>query len=168
MPADTVSDPPRQARATRGPHLHRTLAASNVPGKGCTSPEPQADFTRRTVSDVMITAPKTLPIETSIACVQAAFDDPHVHMVLLACAGVLYGTLLRADLPTSLPPTAPALPLATLRGRTISPDERIATVHRRLVRSGHRRLAVVDTNNILFGLLCLKRGTRQASAPTRA
>lgn len=109
----------------------------------------------------MIAAPKTLPIETSIASVQAAFENSHVHMVLLTRDDVLYGALLRADLPMSLPPRVAALRLAlrlaTLKGRTILPDERIAAAHGRLVRSGQRRLAVVDGDNGLLGLLCLKR-----------
>lgn len=145
------------AGTARDPQVRHELAASRVTGTGSTDPELDADLARRRMSEVMITTPKTLPIETPVDCVQAAFEDSHIHMVLLAYNGVLHGTLLRADLPTCPSPTAPALPLAALRGRTIRPDERIEAVHRWLVKSGQRRLAVVDAENRLLGLLCLKK-----------
>lgn len=105
----------------------------------------------------MITAPKTLPLDASIADVREAFEDSHVHMVLLARNGILYGTLLRSDVPDDPAATVWALDLATLTGRTIGPDALIEPVHRRVVSSGQRRLAVVDTEGRLLGLLCLKR-----------
>lgn len=105
----------------------------------------------------MITAPKALSLDASLADVREAFEDSHVHMVLLARNGILYGTLLRSDVPDDPAATAQALDLATLTGRTIGPDELIEPVHRRLVSSGQRRLAVVDTADRLLGLLCLKR-----------
>lgn len=116
-----------------------------------------AGLASRTVAELMVTKPKTHHAETHVEGVRDAFEDPHVHMVLLMRDSFLRGTLLRADVPSALPLTATALSFATLQGRTIGPDEGIAEVHQRLVRTGQRRLAVVDADSRLLGLLCLKR-----------
>lgn len=121
------------------------------------SGELDPSFASCTVSELMVTIPKTLPLETSLARVHDAFDDPHVHMVLLVRDGFLRGTLLRSDVSSAPRSTAVALPLATLTARTIGPDDRAISAHRTLVRTGQRRLAVVDPDNHLLGLLCLKR-----------
>jgi CBS domain-containing protein len=110
-----------------------------------------------TVSDVMITAPKTLPLDASIQQARDAFLDDHVHLLLITRGDLLHGTLTRADLDTALPAAALALGPATLDDRTTHPEEPIAPVHRRMVDLGQRRLAVVDSANSLLGLLCLKR-----------
>ncbi|MBA0126741.1 CBS domain-containing protein [Haloechinothrix sp. YIM 98757] len=116
-----------------------------------------AEFAQHTAAEVMVTRPKTLPIDTSLEEARAIFDDDlHVRMLLLVDDGVLHGTLLRTDLLSTRAPTDLALPLARLTDRTTNPDERIIAIHERLVASG-RRLAVIDTNHRLLGLLCLKR-----------
>lgn len=111
----------------------------------------------RSVGDVMVARPKTLPAEASLADIRAAFDDDHVVMVLLVEEDVLRGTVLRDDVPSDAAPAAPALPLAHLTGRTVRPDESADRVFRWLVDSGQRRLAVVDGGDRLLGLLCLTR-----------
>jgi len=118
------------------------------------SPDPVATLSE--ASELMISAPKTLPIDTQVEAVRRAFDDSHVHMLLLTHRGILCGTLLRGDLQPGLPPNVAALPLATVRGRTVRPEQRISTIHQWLVRSGQRRLAVVNDDGRLLGLLCLK------------
>lgn len=114
-----------------------------------------------TVGDAMITRPKALPSsETTVAQVRNAFENDHVHMVLLTHNGILRGTLVRDDLSCAgggRSDTEPALPFSTLRGRTIEPDECADRVRRELVDEGLRRLAVVDDHGVLLGLLCLKR-----------
>jgi len=120
------------------------------------SPDVAATFAPNEVSELMISAPKTLPIDTQVEAVRRAFDDSHVHMLLLTHRGILCGTLLRSDLQPGLPPKAAALSLATVRGRTVRPEQHISTIHRWLVRSGQRRLAVVNDDGRLLGLLCLK------------
>jgi CBS domain-containing protein len=117
----------------------------------------RGDVTARTVSDVMITDPKTQPANATIADVRAAFDDDHVHMVLLTRAGVLHGTLVREDIPAAAPGPRPALDLASLHDRTIAPHEHLDAARRRLETPGQRRIAVVDDANRLLGLVCLKR-----------
>ena len=120
------------------------------------SPDVAATFAPNEVSELMISAPKTLPIDTQVEAARKAFDDSHVHMLLLTHRGILCGTLLRSDLQPGLPPKAAALSLATVRGRTVRPEQHISTIHRWLVRSGQRRLAVVNDDGRLLGLLCLK------------
>ena len=120
------------------------------------SPDLVATLAQSEVHELMISAPRTLPIDTQVEAVRRAFEDSHVHMLLLTHRGILRGTLLRTDLQPDLPPTAAALPLATVDGRTARPDQRISTIHQWLVRSGQRRLAVVNDDGRLLGLLCLK------------
>ncbi len=110
-----------------------------------------------TAADVMITVPKTLPVDASVAQVWATFSDDHVHMVLLTSDGILHSTVRREDLPAGSPPAGPALAHGTLTGRTVAPDEPAEAIRRRLVASGQRRLAVVGAGHELLGLVCLKR-----------
>lgn len=114
-----------------------------------------------TVGEVAITAPKTLPADTTVLEVRAAFTDSHVHVVLLVedprlPRTRLLGTLVRSDLPDGAPGSATALELATLTGRTVDPATPVHDAHRRLVSSGQRRLAVVGPRRELVGLLCLR------------
>ena len=109
-----------------------------------------------TVRGAMVTDPKTTAPEATVADVRAVFGNDHVHMVLLTVAGILVGTLVRADLDDA-PDDAPARPLAVLAGRTIPPSLPIDEARRVLDAAGTRRLAVVDGEGVLLGLLCLKR-----------
>lgn len=118
---------------------------------------PQAQPRERLVRDVMITAPKTLSALSSVYEVRVALADPHVHMVLLTHERKLQGTLIRADLPVGARGDGPALRWSTLSGRTVAPHAPAALLRSVLVRSGLRRLAVVDTDRTLLGMLCLKR-----------
>ena len=113
----------------------------------------------RTVGGVMVTRPKALPCGTTVAQARDAFDNDHVHMLLLTEQGVLRGTLVRADLDAAhdRSETDPALPFSQLRGRTVAPHDCEARVLDQLIDEGSRRLAVVDDDGQLLGLLCLKR-----------
>jgi predicted transcriptional regulator len=126
-----------------------TIERSDVPDQLATARAPSE------VSELMISTPKTLPIDTQVEAGRRAFEDSHVHMLLLTHRGILCGTLLRSDLQPGLPPNVAALPLATVRGRTVRPEQRISTIHQWMVRSGQRRLAVVNDDGRLLGLLCL-------------
>ncbi len=111
---------------------------------------------RRIVGEAMITDPKTMAPDVTVGDVRAVFGNDHVHMVLLTEAGVLVGTLVRADL-DGAPADGPAGPLAVLEGRTIGPSASTWEAERALDASGTRRLAVVDGDGVLLGLVCLKR-----------
>lgn len=111
----------------------------------------------RPVADVMVTRPKTLPVDASVGEVRAVFEDDHVVMALLAEDGVLRGALVRTDLPDDAASSAPALPWSSTAGRTAPPTDSAAAVYRRLLESSQRRLAVVDSEGRLLGLVCLNR-----------
>ncbi|HUR48137.1 MAG TPA: CBS domain-containing protein [Acidimicrobiales bacterium] len=111
---------------------------------------------------VMINAPKTLPATASMAEVRAAFEDDHLHLLLIVDEhGRLRGTVDRADPgvvePDAVAPHEPAVRVATLEGRTIAPDTNADGARRLLFARGERRRAVVDERGRLLGLLCLKR-----------
>src|SRR3712207_2727563 len=81
------------------------------------APPPRADGAEvagPTVADVMVSRPKTLPADASVAAARAVLADDHVVMVLLTEVGVLRGTLLREDLPDTAPGAAAALPLSKI------------------------------------------------------
>lgn len=111
----------------------------------------------RTVADVLVRHPKTLPADTTVDQARACFADDHVHMLLLTESGRLLGTLVRSDVPPSLDGTAPALAHSRLAGRTIAADTPVDQARTLLTTREQRRLAVIDDHGILLGLLCLKR-----------
>ncbi len=110
----------------------------------------------RTVAEVMVGRPKTMSCDTSVGAVRAAFLDDHVHLVLLTEVGVLRGTVVRTDL-IGADDCEPALPWARLAGRTVAPSASAEESRQMLVDRDERRLAVVDGEGRLLGLLCLKR-----------
>jgi CBS-domain-containing membrane protein len=109
-----------------------------------------------TVREVMLRRPKTLPVRASITQARAALSTDQVHLVLLTEGRRLAGTLTRTDLP---PPgtLGTALAWSTLAGRTVSPDTPTSVVHDLLIGQGIRRVAVVDADGSLLGLMCLKQ-----------
>lgn len=119
-----------------------------------------ADWPSRRVHqalDVMISTPKTSPARASVDDVRAVMADDHVHMVLLTDGDKLCGTLVRTDLPSAGSGQEPALRWAVLPGRTVPPEAPAALVQARLIRYKLRRLAVIDADHTLLGLVCLKR-----------
>ena len=109
-----------------------------------------------TVSDAMVTVPWTHGCDLTVAGARDAFGDTHVHMLLLTDDGLLRGTLLRGDL-DSADPGRPALDASTLTERTVGPEHRLDEALELMRAEGTRRLAVVDEDGRLRGLLCLKR-----------
>jgi CBS domain containing-hemolysin-like protein len=134
------------------------------------TPEPESGwaeaFIEKTVGEVMVTRPKSLPGDATVGEVMDVFDDDHVHMVLLVEGGILRGTLERPDLTAALRSDSaperhsmgrPALPLASLSGRTVPSTMPVLTAWELLLARRSRRSAVVDERGALLGLLCLKR-----------
>ena len=115
------------------------------------------DLLTGTVADAMVTTPWTHDADLDVAGAREAFTDSHVHMLLLTREGVLRGTLLREDLDRDPAPDAPALDLAVLDGRTAGPGTSLVDAVALMRRQGSRRLAVVDADLRLLGLLCLKK-----------
>ncbi|WP_291416029.1 CBS domain-containing protein [Actinophytocola sp.] len=123
-------------------------------------PTPQVappELIDKTVGDVLVRQPTTLPIDTSVDQARACFADDHVHMLLLTESGRLIGTLVRTDLRTDLDGTDTALTHSHMSGRTVTADLPAEQALRLLLTRGQRRLAVVVDDGTLTGLLCLKR-----------
>lgn len=111
-----------------------------------------------TVADAMVSIPKVLDASTSVHEVRALFDDDHVHAALiLGDRGVLITVVERADIPADLSHDCPAATLGMVQGRIVSSDSCLAGAQQLMLKTGRRRLAVVDTDGRLVGLLCLKR-----------
>jgi hypothetical protein len=125
-------------------------------GEHTVDPQGSTAETETPVREVMLRHPKTVPVRASIEQVGAVLTNDHVHLVLLTDGSRLAGTLTRADLP---PPgtLGSALAWSTLVGRTVSPDTPTTEVHRLLIDHGIRRVAVVDADGSLLGLMCLKQ-----------
>lgn len=113
------------------------------------------------VGDVMLRHPKVLDIRATVDEARVALANDHVHMVLLSQGSTLVGTLVRADLPPPIQGSdqgsGPALPWSTLRNRTVPPATSADAARELLIDRGLRRLAVVDHDGTLLGLMCLKR-----------
>jgi CBS domain-containing protein len=131
-------------------------------------PIPSSRICGTVVSELMIRRPKALSYTATLAAVRESLGNDHVHMVLLvedeeigqagdAAGPILRGTIVRADLPPDAPVDELALPHARVAERTVKPDDSAVRVHARMLADGARRLAVVDHEHRLLGLLCLKR-----------
>jgi CBS domain-containing protein len=111
----------------------------------------------RTVLDAMVRGPKVLPADATVADVRALLADEHVHLALLVDGGRLVGTVSSRDLDGSAGPADPAARIATMDGRTVAPGVPLGPVRAEMIAASQRRLAVVDDDGRLLGLLCLKR-----------
>jgi CBS domain-containing protein len=111
----------------------------------------------RTVAQAMVRNPKIVRLDATVQGALAAFENAHLHMLLLTDGPLLRGTIVRSDLTPGLALDTPALELAALEGRTTSPEAPLASVHEQMITHGQRRLAVIDPDRTLLGLLCLKR-----------
>ena len=113
------------------------------------------------VRDVMLRNPKVMNALVSIEEARAVLTNYHVHMVLLTEGSTLVGTLVRTDLPQandgSGQGSCPAMAWSTLRDRTTAPGACADGVQGLLIERGLRRLAVVNDDHTLLGLMCLKR-----------
>lgn len=108
------------------------------------------------MAEAMVRSPRVLPADAVLRDVRAAFEDDHVHMVLLTAGDLLCGTLERGDLPDRAPDMQTALGFAQLADRTVSATASAEGVSEWLIARQKRRLAVVDDHGSLLGLLCLK------------
>jgi CBS domain-containing protein len=104
----------------------------------------------------MLRRPKLLPSGASVDDVRAQFGDDHVHLVLVTSEdGVLLTTIERTDLDGAT--GALAQQIGTLNERVISGDASIEEALNRMTADARRRLAVIDEEGRLLGLLCLKQ-----------
>jgi CBS domain-containing protein len=104
----------------------------------------------------MLREPKTLPATATVAEVRVLLDNPHVRMVLLADGRRFRGAI--TELPGDADPGAAALPFAEREPETLSPGDSAETAFARAARNPYRRIVVLDEDETLVGLLCLKLG----------
>ena len=109
-----------------------------------------------TVRSAMIHAPQTCRPRTTVAEAAVMFEDDHIHALLVVEDGRLLAVVERDDL-AAAPPGARAQSFGRLHDRVVKPDTDLETARLILDRSGRRRLAVIDEECRLLGLLCLKR-----------
>jgi CBS domain-containing protein len=123
------------------------------------------EFRGRPVVEFMVSRPKTLPTTATLAAVREFFTDDHVHLALIVDENnVLTSTVTRRDLELALaqgsPETAPAAGVGVVEGRTIDASTDAEFALRSLTGAAERRRAVIDDDNRLLGLLCVKRSGR--------
>ena len=109
-----------------------------------------------TVADAMVTDVKVHRARTTAREIRVLFADEHVQGAVIVEDGQLLAVVERADLETA-DDDALALHLGGRRRRVIAPDADLVLAKQVMLASGRRRLAVVDRDGKLRGLLCLKR-----------
>ena len=103
----------------------------------------------------MISRPKTLPSTATVADARRLFENPSVRTALVVEDGRYAGELTREDSTARTTPhrRGPGLELAG----TAANDATVASAMERMDTAGTDRLAVVDADGTLHGLVCLSR-----------
>jgi CBS domain-containing protein len=143
------------------PAWHEWAAGCAVadPDRASSDPTPRPpSLASRTVADAMLRQPITNPVTSTVADLRRLFADDHLHAALIVADGILITVVDRAEVQLSLTGNTPAASLGTRAGRTVGPMASLEQARRQLLTAGRRRLAVVDEQQRLLGLLCLKRG----------
>ncbi len=113
------------------------------------------DAVGKTVGDVMIQRPKTLPSDALVGDVRRAFEEASVRTVLLAEDEQFAGAIEREGLPADAPEDAPARGYVDPKPSTVTPRMPISDAIELLEHRGEPRLIVLDEDGVtLRGLLC--------------
>jgi CBS domain-containing protein len=108
------------------------------------------------VREAMVSSPKTMPADGTVADLRAVFANPHVVSALLVDGAEFAGVVQRDELPDDAADGQPARALASRDVATIDPDAPLAEALSVLDESAERRLVVLDPDGrTLRGLLCL-------------
>ena len=110
----------------------------------------------RTVAEATVTVPKLLPGTISRTELDTFFANDHVHAALLMDGRTLVTVILRDDLAKAASEREPRS-LGALGCRIVHPQMSLEAAWAAMRARHQRRLAVVDRNGVLLGLLCLKR-----------
>ncbi len=110
------------------------------------------------VVDAMVTIVKTLGRHATFDDLVAHFEDDHVHMAVVVQDDKVLTAIDRDDFVSADRPRTQEriVDVGTLTGRWVGPLEDLAQVHERMIRTGRRRLVVLDEAGRFLGLLCLK------------
>jgi len=115
---------------------------------------------KATVADVAVTCPELHDAGTTVGELTELFLDDHVHLALLVDGDQLVAAVEREDLRPGLDPDLPARLVGGLDGRIVQPDAPAGKMLAWMRTECRRRLAVVDEEGRLLGLLCLKASGR--------
>jgi CBS domain-containing protein len=108
------------------------------------------------VREAMVSSPKTMPADGTVADLRAMFANPHVVSALLVDGPEFVGVVHRDALPDDASDGHPARGLASRDVATIDPDAPLAEALSVLDERAERRLVVLDRDGrTLRGLLCL-------------
>ena len=110
-------------------------------------------------ADVALRRPDLLRDSATVGEVRAFFAaSAHRHLALLVDdRGLLVATVAADDVPSGADPRDRARGWGSLVGRTVPWDTPEPAVRRLLTTTGSRRVAVVDEDGHVVGLVCLKR-----------
>jgi predicted transcriptional regulator len=104
----------------------------------------------------MLTRPKTLPAEATVADLRRMFTNPHVESALLVDGSHFVGLVDRDRVDQESPDDILARSLAQRESVTIRVNATVADAMEQMDRNGSRRLVVVaDDDTTVHGLLCL-------------
>ncbi len=110
-----------------------------------------------TVGEVMISRPKTLPLTATVADARRMFENPSVRTALVVDDGGRYaGELTRADVDGRDDADLLTAIASTATG-TVAQTATVAAALERMDAAGTDRLAVVEPDGTLRGLVCLSR-----------
>jgi CBS domain-containing protein len=114
-----------------------------------------AEAADRTVGEVMIRRPKSLPADALVADVRQAFERPSVRTVLLTDGERFAGAIERDGLPVDAGDDQPASSFVEPDPLTVTPELPMRDAVALLARRGEPRLIVLDPDGVtLRGLLC--------------
>lgn len=118
----------------------------------------RAEAARRLVRDVMVSRPKTLPADASVAALREQFANPKVRTALLSEGGRFAGAIAPEELPPDAPDGGSARDYARTDVPTLGPEATMAEALDLMDRRGDHRLVVLDDDGAtLAGLLCLDK-----------
>jgi CBS domain-containing protein len=124
------------------------------------------DAATLTVGEVMISRPKTLPLTATVADARRMFENASVRTALVVDDGHYAGELTRADVDGQDDDAAVAA-LASGATGTAAADDTVAAALERMDAAGTDRLAVVDPDGTLRGVVCLSRSHGQLCTDPR-
>ena len=110
----------------------------------------------RRVGEAMVSTPKTMAANGTVADLRLMFANPHVRTALLVDGAEFAGVVRRDAVTDDLADDLPAPELARRDVPTIEPDAPLSEAVRLLDATGDNRLVVLDADGrTLRGLLCL-------------
>jgi CBS domain-containing protein len=107
----------------------------------------------------MLRYPKLCSTDTTVGQARTYLVNDHVHVLLVAHDDHLVAVVERGDLAGAAAADL-VWPLGRLAGRIVAAGADLAAATRVMDERGCRRLAVVDEDGRLAGLLCRKRSRK--------